>query len=27
VPLMIRREARKEMPANVAALKQQLEAG
>ncbi|HEY2552226.1 MAG TPA: SRPBCC family protein [Streptosporangiaceae bacterium] len=27
VPLVIRREARKEMPANVAALKQKLEAG
>ncbi|MBO0822519.1 MAG: SRPBCC family protein [Actinobacteria bacterium] len=27
VPLVIRREARKEMPANVAALKQRLEAG
>jgi len=27
VPLMVRREARKEMPANVAALKQRMEAG
>jgi uncharacterized protein YndB with AHSA1/START domain len=27
VPLMVRREARKEMPANMAALKQQMEAG
>ncbi|MDQ2812922.1 MAG: SRPBCC family protein [Actinomycetota bacterium] len=27
VPLMVRRQARKEMPANVAALKQQLESG
>jgi uncharacterized protein YndB with AHSA1/START domain len=27
VPLMVRREARKEMPANMAALKQRLEAG
>ena len=27
VPLMVRREARKEMPDNVAALKQQMEAG
>jgi Polyketide cyclase / dehydrase and lipid transport len=27
VPLMIRREARKEMPANIAALKQKMEAG
>jgi hypothetical protein len=27
VPLMVRREARKEMPANLAALKQQMEAG
>jgi hypothetical protein len=27
VPLMVRREARKEMPANMAALKQNMEAG
>src|ERR1700737_1389233 len=27
VPLMVRREARKEMPANIAALKQNMEAG
>jgi hypothetical protein len=27
VPLMVRREARKEMPANMAALKQRMEAG
>jgi hypothetical protein len=27
VPLMVRREARKEMPANMAALKQKMEAG
>jgi hypothetical protein len=27
VPLMVRREARKEMPDNVAALKQKMEAG
>jgi uncharacterized protein YndB with AHSA1/START domain len=27
VPLMVRREARKEMPANIAALKQRMEAG
>src|ERR1700756_5431608 len=27
VPLMVRREARKEMPANIAALKQKMEAG
>ena len=27
VPLMVRREARKEMPGNVAALKQKIEAG
>jgi hypothetical protein len=27
VPLMVRREARKEMPANLAALKQRMEAG
>jgi hypothetical protein len=27
VPLMVRREARKEMPGNMAALKQKIEAG
>ena len=27
VPLMVRREARREMPGNVAALKQKMEAG
>jgi hypothetical protein len=27
VPLMVRREARKEMPANMAALKRKMEAG